>query len=151
MWEEAGIEVTLDQIPQGEFIAQAIGGNFQVFGWRNHSGIADQQYVWWTSENTETALPLNFGRITDPELDELMLTIRTSTDPAEVKQAAEDVNQLFADNVYNIWLNWVYWVLAHGDNVHNVEGTPLPDGGTALNMGANLAGVIQPVAIFKTE
>ena len=128
MWEQAGIEVTLDQIPQGEFIAQAIGGNFQVFGWRNHSGVADQQYVWWTSENTETALPLNFGRIRDPELDALMLTIRTSTDPAEVKQAAEDVNQLFADNVYNIWTNWVYWVLAHGDNVHNVVGQPLPDG-----------------------
>ncbi|MET0903417.1 MAG: ABC transporter substrate-binding protein, partial [Acidimicrobiales bacterium] len=151
MWEEAGIEVTLDQIPQGEFIGQAIGGTFQVFGWRNHSGVADQQYQWWTTENTETALPLNFGRIQDPELDELMLTIRTSTDPAEQKQAAEEVNQLFADNVYNIWTSWVYWVLAHGDNVHNVEGQPLPDGGTALNLGANLAGVIQPAAIFKTE
>ena len=150
MWEEAGIEVTLDQIPQGEFIAQAIGGQFQVFGWRNHSGVADQQYVWWTTENTETALPLNFGRIRSDELDALMLTIRTSTDPDEVKQAAEDVNQLFADNVYNIWLNWVQWALAHGDNVHNVEGQPLPDGGTALNIGANLAGVIQPAAIFKT-
>jgi peptide/nickel transport system substrate-binding protein len=151
MWEQAGIEVSLDQIPQGDFINQAIGGNFQVFGWRNHSGAdPDQQYVWWTTENTAPPVALNFGRITDPDLDALMLKIRTSTDPAERKQAAEDVNQLFADNVYNIWTGWVYWVLAHGDDVHNVVGQDLPDGGKAINLGANLAGVIMPASMFKT-
>ena len=67
MWEEAGIEVTLDQIAQGEFIGQALVGNFQVFGWRNHGGVdPDQQYIWWTSENTAPPLALNFGRITGP-------------------------------------------------------------------------------------
>jgi peptide/nickel transport system substrate-binding protein len=152
MWEQAGIEVSLDQIPQGDFIGQAIAGNFQVFGWRNHSGAdPDQQYVWWTSENTLPPVALNFGRIKNADMDALMLKIRTSTDPAEREKAAEDVNQLFADNVFNIWTNWVYWVLAHGENVHNVVGQDLPDGGKALNLGANLAGIIQPATVFKTE
>jgi ABC-type transport system substrate-binding protein len=151
MWAEAGIETSLDQIPQGEFINQALAGNFQVFGWRNHSGAdPDQQYVWWTTENTNPPIALNFGRIISPELDALMLKIRTSTDEAVRKQAAQDVNKLFAQNVWNIWTTWVQWVFAHNPKVHNVIGEDLPGGGKALNMGSNLAGVIMPATMFKT-
>jgi peptide/nickel transport system substrate-binding protein len=152
MWAEAGIETSLDQIPQGEFINQALQGNFQVFGWRNHSGAdPDQQYVWWTTENTNPPIALNFGRIKSKELDDLMLKIRHSTDEAEKKAAAEDVNRLFAENVWNIWTTWVQWVFAHNPNVHNVIGQDLPDGGKALNIGANLAGTIMPATMYKTK
>jgi ABC-type transport system substrate-binding protein len=155
MWEEAGAEVSLDQIRQGDFIGQALEGNFQVFGWRNHSGAdPDQQYVWWTSENTNPPLALNFGRIKSPELDALMLKIRTSTDEDERKKAAEDVSKLFAENVWNIWANWVYWVFAHSEDVHNAIGWDMPEeagGGKALNIGANLPGAIMPGSMFKTS
>lgn len=153
MWNDAGIETSIDQIPQGEFINQALAGNFEVFGWRNHSGAdPDQQYVWWTTENTAPPVALNFGRIQSPELDALMLKIRTATDEATRKQAAEDVNKLFAQNVWNIWDSWVQWVFAHNPKVHNVVGEDLPPGqGKALNMGANLAGVIMPATMFKTS
>ena len=58
MWEEVGFEVTIDQIPQGEFINQALAGNFQVFGWRNHGGVdPDQQFVWWTLDDDDRASP----------------------------------------------------------------------------------------------
>ena len=150
MWAEVGIDVTIDQIAQGEFIGQALAGNFQVFGWRNHGGAdPDQQYIWWTSENTAPPLALNFGRIQDPEMDALMTTIRTSTDEDERQEAAEDVNRLFAENVYNIWTTWVQWGFAHGEDVHDAVGMKLPDGGSALNMGSNLPGVIMPGTMWK--
>ena len=39
-WEEAGVDtVTIDQIDQGNYIVTALLGNFQVFQWRNHSGV----------------------------------------------------------------------------------------------------------------
>jgi peptide/nickel transport system substrate-binding protein len=152
MWEEAGFTVSIDQIPQGEFIGQAIAGNFQVFGWRLHAGVVpDQQFVWWSSSTTE-GLALNFGRIIDDEVDRLLGVLRTTTDEAERQSAAEDLNRYFAEQVFNVWNNWVYWGLAHSDTVFNVEGMTIPDTDVrALNMGANLPGVIMPAEIFETE
>ena len=62
-------------------------GNFQVLGWRNHGGsIVDQQYIWWHSKNAgaeKTAIALNFGRVKDPIIDDLLDKARVESDPAE--------------------------------------------------------------------
>ena len=152
MWQEVGFEVSIDQIAQGEFINQAIGGNFQVFGWRNHAGIdPDQQNVWWGSA-TATGLALNFGRIVNDDVDRLLAEIRTNTDEAARQEAAEELNRLFAEEVFNVWNYWVFWGLAHRDNVYGVTGMTIPDSdAVAINMGANLPGVIMPAEIFKTS
>jgi peptide/nickel transport system substrate-binding protein len=153
MWQDVGFQVTIDQIPQGEFINQALAGNFQVFGWRNHSGVdPDQQFVWWSSTTTQ-GIALNFGRIISDDVDSLLNTIRTNTDEAARQTAAEDLNRLFAEQVFNVWNNWIYWGLAHADNVYNVAGESIPDapeGVRAINMGANLSGVIMPAEIFES-
>ena len=84
-WEEAGVDyVTLDQIDQGNYILTALLGNFQVFQWRNHSGFdLDNQYIWWHSSSAVPVgeLALNFGRIKDPQIDELLDKNRAETDP----------------------------------------------------------------------
>jgi len=153
MWEDVGFQVSIDQIPQGEFIGQALAGNFQAFGWRNHAGVdPDQQFVWWSSTTTQ-GIALNFGRIISDDVDSLLNTIRTATDPDERQGAAEDLNRLFAENVFDAWNNWVYWGLAHADNVYNVAGESIPDapeGVRAINMGANLPGIIMPAEIFES-
>jgi peptide/nickel transport system substrate-binding protein len=153
MWEEVGFEVSIDQIPQGEFINQALAGNFQIFGWRLHAGTdPDQQFVWWSSTTT-TGIALNFGRIIDEEVDRLLGEIRTQTDPDARRQAAEDLNRYFAEQVFHAWNWWVFWGLAHADNVYNVAGLSIPgapEGVRAINMGANLPGVIQPGEIFES-
>jgi peptide/nickel transport system substrate-binding protein len=153
-YEEAGIDsVTIDQIDQGQFIVTALLGNFQVFGWRNHGGLdLDQQYFWWHSE---TALPinelaLNFGRIKDPKLDALLVANRASSDPAEKKQIAEDVNKLFATECYNSWSWWTVWMVAHTPNVHGVDGGNLvlpDDQGNAIS-GSGIAGTFYPQTIW---
>ena len=86
-WEEAGVDsVTLDQIDQGNYILTALLGNFQVFQWRNHSGFdLDNQYIWWHSSSAVPVgeLALNFGRIKDPQIDELLDKNRAETDPGD--------------------------------------------------------------------
>jgi len=132
MWSEVGIDVEIAQFEQGEFITNALNGDFEVFTWRGHGGTSpDTERVWWHSE---TALPigeiaLNFGRIEDDVIDENLQTIRETEDQAAVTEASEAINRRFAEQVYNIWSDWVFWSIPHKLRVHGVK-TPLllPDG-----------------------
>ena len=148
-WEEAGVdEVTIDQIDQGQYIVTALLGNFQVFQWRNHGGVdLDQQYIWWHSSSSLDvgSLALNFGRIKDAKLDELLDANRASNDPAEKKQIAEDVNRLFATECYNLWGSYQVWLLAYEDTVMGLDAANLvtPEGAQALE-GGGIAGTFYP-------
>ena len=148
MWEEVGIEVVIDQIPQGEFINEALAGNFQVFTWRNHAGVSpDSQYVWWSSTTT-SGIALNFGRIDDPEVDRLLEEIRTNTDEDARQAAAEDLNRYFAEQVFNVWNTWQFWAHVHADTVHNVGLMHIP--GAPEGVTSLIGGVINPIEVFKT-
>jgi peptide/nickel transport system substrate-binding protein len=145
-WEEAGMTVTLDQIEQGEFITQALVGNFEAFGWRNHGGFdPDTQEVWWNSENGGAIgeIGLNFGRIDDEVIDENLDIVRQSTDEDERREAAEAINQRFGEQVYNIWTNWVIWAIPYQSRVHGVQ-TPviMPDGEESTVTGIGFTGAI---------
>jgi peptide/nickel transport system substrate-binding protein len=131
-YEDAGVDnVTIDQIDQANFIVTALLGNFQVFQWRQHSGIdMDQQFIWWDSS---TALPvgqlaLNFGRIKDPVIDQALADNRGETDPAKKKELAETVNKRFAEQCYNLWGWWTTWALLAQPNVKWPAKRTLPDG-----------------------
>jgi peptide/nickel transport system substrate-binding protein len=147
MWEEAGFTVTIDQIPQGEFIGQALAGNFQVFTWRNHSGVdPDTQFVWWSSTTTQ-GIALNFGRIIDDEVDSLLGQIRVSTDEDERQALTEDLNRRFAEQVFNVWTTWGWWAHATQPTVHQAGRLTIPDapeGVTAL-----IGGTVTPIEIFE--
>jgi len=154
-WEAAGMDVTLDQIEQGEFISQALVGNFEAFGWRNHGGWdPDTQEVWWTGGNAADigAIGLNFGRIDDDVIDESLNTIRTSTDDAERQAAAEAINRRFAEQVYNIWTNWVVWSIAFRDRVHGLQ-TPvvMPDGTESAVSGIGFTGSVNLPQIWVDD
>jgi peptide/nickel transport system substrate-binding protein len=145
-WEQAGIDVTLDQIEQGEFITQALVGNFEAFGWRNHGGFdPDTQQVWWTSDNAlpEGEIALNFGRIRDDDIDRNLDIIRESQDDAERQAAAEEINRIFGEQVYNIWTSWVIWAIPYQSRVHGVQ-TPvvMPDGTPSTVAGIGFTGAI---------
>lgn len=148
MWEAVGFEVSIDQIPQGEFINQALQGNFEVFTWRGHPGTdPDSQYVWWSSTTTR-GIALNFGRIDDPEVDRLLSEIRTNTDQDARVAAAEELNRYFADQVFNVWTAWSFWAHAHGDHVHNVDAVHIP--GAPEGVTALVGGTITPIEVFES-
>jgi len=155
-YEEAGIdEVTIDQIDQGQYIVTALLGNFQVFQWRNHGGVdLDQQYIWWHSSSALDigSLALNFGRIKDPKLDELLDANRATVDPAEKKQIAEDVNRLFATECYNLWGAYTTWLIAFKSGVMGLDAANLttPEGARAVE-GAGIAGSFFPHTIWRQQ
>ena len=129
---DVGIDVEVDQTEQGAFIQEAVLGNFEAFTWRNHGGIdPETERVWWHSENADPigSIALNFGRFQDDVIDENLQIMRESQDEAERTAAAEAINRQFADQVYDIWGDWIYWVMAYQNDVHGVQ-TPitLPDG-----------------------
>jgi peptide/nickel transport system substrate-binding protein len=154
-WEEAGMTVTLDQIEQGSFITEALNGTFEAFGWRNHGGFdPDTQRIWWNSENAGAVgeLALNFGRIRDDVIDENLDVIRESDDEAARVEAAENINRRFAEQVYNIWTDWVSWAIPHSERVHGVQ-TPinLPDGGESAIHGIGFSGAINVTQLWVDQ
>lgn len=129
--KDAGMTVSLAHTNQPQLINQAIAGEFQAAGWRNHpGGDPDGQYVWW-----HTGSPVNFGRITDPELDKLLEDGRVSSDDAARTKIYEDVNKLFAAKNYNMWQFLVKWAVASQPTVQGIYGPDLPDGGGAPAKG----------------
>jgi peptide/nickel transport system substrate-binding protein len=150
--DRIGIDVNIDQTEQGEFIQQAVLGNFEVFTWRNHGGVdPETERVWWHSE---TALPigevaLNFGRFQDDVIDENLQILRESEDEDERTAAAEAINRRFGEQVYNIWAVWTYWVIGYQNEVHGVQ-TPvvLPDGTPGLTEGVGANGAVNVAQLW---
>lgn len=151
---EAGVDnVTIDQIDQGSYIVTALLGNFQVFQWRNHGGFdLDQQYHWWHSSAAPPVgqLALNFGRIRDPQLDALLDENRASDDPVRKKAIAEEVNQLFGTQCYNLWGSYTTWDILYKAGVHGPVTFPLPDGGNSV-FGAGIAGTFYPMTLWVEQ
>jgi ABC-type transport system substrate-binding protein len=124
MVEKTGAKVTLQPAQTAQVIEQALGGKYEASLWQNHpGGDPDTQFLWWHSKS-----PLNFGKLKDAEVDQLLVDGRTKTDPAERKRIYEDLNRLFAQKVYNAWMHWNLYVTATGPKVHGVVGPDLPDG-----------------------
>jgi peptide/nickel transport system substrate-binding protein len=135
MWQEAfgdQIDATITPIEQGQYIGLGLAGQFEILGWRSHSGSdPDQQRRWWHSS---TARPIgevgtNFGRFIDPVIDESLDTIRTNGDPDARRDATETINRRFGEQVYNLWLNWALWGVITLPQVNGVENNTLPGGG----------------------
>lgn len=147
MWEDVGFTVSIDQIPEGEFFGEAIAGNFEVFTFSSHAGFdPDQQYIWWSSETQGEGLSLNLGRVFEPEVDQLLETIRSESDDAAQTAAAEDLNRFFADHVSFVPLWWEYPYQVFNERVHNV-GLMRPPGD---DEPVAIEAPVTPIEIFKT-
>jgi len=121
----AGIDATLKQDDQTAFILAAVSGNFSILLWRQHPGDdPDLQYQWWSEGSL-----LNFGKFADPTMQGLLDDGRASTDVAERTAIYQDVNERFADELYNVWLYYSQWMVAGQRNLKGFAGPPLPDGG----------------------
>jgi peptide/nickel transport system substrate-binding protein len=131
MWDAVGIETSIDQVEQGQFILNSAFGAMQAWGWRSHGGYdPDQQSVWWHSDSYAPTgqISLNFNHFKDPEIDEAFDTIRQSGDEQERKEAAEAVNRRFGEQVYDLWTSWAVWSIGHKPEVHGIASGALPDG-----------------------
>jgi peptide/nickel transport system substrate-binding protein len=124
-WQKAGITVDIKVADQATLINQALGGQFQAVTWRNHpGGDPDGQYVWWHSNS-----PVNFNNIKDPDLDRALDDGRSNTDVNARRADYEEVQRIFARQLYNLWGFYALWTFASTPKVHGVTGPDLPDGG----------------------
>jgi peptide/nickel transport system substrate-binding protein len=128
--EEAGIQVTLDQVEQTEIINTAAAKSFEAVLWRNHpGGDPDTQKVWWYSQ-TETGADnfINFSGINNPEINRIFDEGRSETDPAARAEIYKELPKVFAEEGYNIWGWYTLWSFAAADNVRGLFPPQLPDG-----------------------
>jgi peptide/nickel transport system substrate-binding protein len=139
----AGIDVSIRTVDQSTLVSEALAGNFQAMGFRNHAASdPDAQYNWWHSGS-----PTNFGRINDPELDRLLEAGRVETDPAKRTQIYEDLTRRFGEEIWNLWSWYTVWAVAAKPDVKDVLGPPLPDGG---GKSAFLGGFVPVVGEWRT-
>jgi peptide/nickel transport system substrate-binding protein len=140
MWQEAfgnAVSASITPIEQGQYIGLGLVGTFNALSWRSHSGLdPDQQRLWWhsTSATPVGSLALNFGRFQDPDMDAALDTIKSNPDPVVRKEAAEEVNRIFGEQVYNWWTTWTLWSVIEQPYVNGVEGALLPDGVPATGL-----------------
>jgi peptide/nickel transport system substrate-binding protein len=141
---KAGIQVSIKQVDQATQINLALSGDFQLQAWRNHpQGDPDGQYVWWYSGS-----PVNFSRINDPVINQLLDQGRVTTDPAKRIQIYRDLNRRFASQLYETWTWYQTWGVGAQRNIAGLSGGPLPDGhGQSVSV---FAGIIPTVTLSKS-
>ncbi|WP_420452973.1 ABC transporter substrate-binding protein [Ilumatobacter sp.] len=140
MWNEAfgdAVNATISPAEQGQYIGLALVGSFDALGWRSHSGVdPDTQRLWWQSTSAQPigGLALNFGRFQDADMDAQMEIIKSDPDPEARRAATEEVNRIFGDQVYNLWLSWTLWGIVSDPSVNGVQANTLPDGGEGIGL-----------------
>jgi ABC-type transport system substrate-binding protein len=151
MWRQAGIQSSITQVEQSQFIVNAVEGKYQAYTWRQFSAPdPDANYVWW---NSSTALPVgqfapNFARNKDPQIDQNLAIGRTSADPSARAAAYRAIAQRLGADIPYLWTNRTIWMVAAKPRVMNFAGPTLPDGSKALALNA---GVISTTQIWVSS
>jgi peptide/nickel transport system substrate-binding protein len=154
-WEDIGVEVEIDQTEQSVFITDALVGSpdFGAFGWRGHAGLyVDTQSHWWNGEagRPDGQVSLNFARLNDPVINDLLDKARSETDPAVRRGYAEDINRQFGNECWILPLWFTKWGVIHTPDVAGFGTTPLPGGQGTLRDGAGSPGQIWLQGVFVT-
>jgi peptide/nickel transport system substrate-binding protein len=117
---------------QSTYINDAVARSPQAILWRNHPGAdPDTQYVWWHCDNAPPAPCdnlVNFGGFNDPVINKDFDQARSEPDAAKRDALYQDINREFAKQLYDLWTNWILWVVAYKPTVHGILGPNLPDG-----------------------
>jgi peptide/nickel transport system substrate-binding protein len=116
--EAVGMTMDITAIDQSTVIDTAVQGQFEAINWRNHpGGDPDLQYNWWI-----TGSPVNFGRFSDPEIDDLLNEGRVTPDADQREQIYEDINRKFTAELWNLWNYYTIWIVGTASDVHGVPG-----------------------------
>jgi peptide/nickel transport system substrate-binding protein len=155
-WEAIGVQVDVEQTQQSTFITNALVGSpdFGAFGWRQHAGIyVDTQNYWWNGDGAKPdgEVSLNFARLNDPVINDLLAKARSETDPTVRRGYAEDINRQFAKECWILPLWFTKWGIIHTPNIEGIGTTPQPSGDGTLRDGAGFPGQIWLQGVFKTS
>ncbi|HEY1633597.1 MAG TPA: ABC transporter substrate-binding protein [Acidimicrobiales bacterium] len=131
MWKQAGIQSTISQTEQSQYILNALTGKYQVYQWTQFAASdPDINYVWWTQNNAAPvgSLALNFARNKDSQIQQALDAARASADPSVRATNYQTVAKRFASDVPYLWIDRSVWVVSAKPNVMNFNGPTFPDG-----------------------
>lgn len=153
IWGEIGIDVTVDQIEQSKLINNALFGDpaFDAFGWRSHAGlIVDQQSFWWHTfgATPDGGLALNFGRLSDPVIDDLLDKARSEGDLDVRRGYAEEINRQFAKECWILPTSYAKWGIMHKDGISGIGTIAHPDGEGLVRDGAGFPGQVWMAGVW---
>ena len=135
-WQKAGMQVTLKQVEQSQYIGNALVGKYQAYEWRQFGEPdPDGDFVWWSTltASPEGSIALNFSRNKDPQIDHDLIKGRISADPAARKAAYQDIARLMNKDLPFIWIADISWSTFYQPNIHGVVDWTLPDGSAGVN------------------
>jgi peptide/nickel transport system substrate-binding protein len=135
-WEKAGMQVTLTQVEQSQYISNALVGKFQAYEWRQFGEPdPDADFVWWSSltASPEGQIALNFARNKDPKIDQDLVKGRVTADPAIRLAAYQDIARQINKDLPYIWIADIAWSTFYTPNIHGIVDWTLPDGSKGVN------------------
>ncbi|MDQ1395882.1 MAG: peptide/nickel transport system substrate-binding protein [Acidimicrobiaceae bacterium] len=135
-WQKAGMQITLKQVEQSQYISNALVGKYQAYEWRQFGEPdPDGDFIWWHSAlaSPEGQLALNFARNKDPLIDANLVKGRTSADPAVRKAAYQDIARQINKDLPFIWIADISWSTFYKPNINGVVDWTLPDGSKGVS------------------
>ncbi len=145
VWQEIGVDLDLITVDQPTLIGNVIGsaenellGDYDMTCWRVGTNDDPLQYVsnyFGPVESTVT----NFVNWTDPEIDEELVTLRTSPDFAERYAALERINVIHNENAITAWHIAYASTIGWRDDLRNVSEWTTPEGSPGpSNLGGRI-------------
>ncbi len=161
-WTDIGVDVAQQPVEQSQLILAALLGDqsFEAFGWRNHAGLfVDTQNSWWHgfgadaigSEVADGLPNLNFGRLNDPVINDLLDQARETQDNDERRAIAQDINRQFAEECWIMPTSYTTWGIIMNPSVQNIGRDPLPDHDGYAADGAGFPGQVWLTAVYKAD
>ena len=95
---------------------------------------------------TDGTPQLNFGRINDPVINDLLEKQRSELDPDVRRQYAEDINRQFAKECWIVPLQYTVWGIIGEPTIAGIGEAPMPDGGF-MRDGAGFPGQVWMTAV----
>ena len=122
-----GITVQIHEQDQAALITSAIAGDYQAMVFRNYpGGDPDGNYVWWHGGDEDGANLVNFMNFDDPDINRLLEEGRGEPDPDRRAEIYQEINRIFAQQMYAMWSWYTPWSIVTASNVHGILGPPLP-------------------------
>lgn len=131
-WEEAGIEVTQEEIGLGASVTAAITDDYQVIAWAQFSAIdPDGERSFFRSGG-----PLNWSNLESARIDAALDAGRATDDPDARFEAYAEFQRALAEELPMIWVDHLNGVeaVAAQPTVHGIAERTLPDGEPGIGL-----------------
>ncbi len=121
-WAAVGIKADIDTIKQEQLIGLLIGTDFQAAYYRNYAyPDPDSNYVFWSAENADGDIVINFSQYFDDITEAALDQGRTSQDFEVRKRAYTSLIEQRNKQAIDIWLFNTPYALIGNDNIRGLN------------------------------